>query len=167
MNIHTSPRAAGLLLAVALGSLTCGKSPGTAKGTTNEAAKGAPLSLEPTRGEQTAVEARSEVQGRTMAALPSLAPLVESVKAAVINVEVRSGEATQPGFSRGDSLQDFFDRFFGGQGGRGAQPRGRIRTGLGSGFIIDQRGIALTNNHVIEGAIAISVRLNDGRSFDA
>jgi len=160
MNIHASSRAVGLLLCAALGSLACGKSPGTAKSATDEAAKSALVSTQPT-------ETRSEVQGRTMAALPSLAPLVESVKAAVINVEVRSGEATQPGFSRGDSLQDFFDRFFGGQGGRGAQPRGRIRTGLGSGFIIDQRGIALTNNHVIEGAIAISVRLNDGRSFDA
>ena len=166
MNIHASPRAAGLLLAAALGSLTCGKAPSTAKGTTNEAAKSAPLSLEPTRGEQTAADTRSEVQGRTIA-LPSLAPLVEAVKAAVINVEVRAGEQPQPAFSRGDPFQDFFDRFFGRPGGRPAPPRGRIRAGLGSGFIIDQRGIALTNNHVIEGAIAIKVRLNDGRSFDA
>src|SRR5262249_56357080 len=39
--------------------------------------------------------------------------------------------------------------------------------GLGWGLMIDPRGVALTNNHVVQGAIAIRVRLNDGRSFDA
>ena len=39
--------------------------------------------------------------------------------------------------------------------------------GLGSGFIIDQRGAVLTNNHVIEGAVKILVTLPDTRDFNA
>jgi serine protease Do len=38
---------------------------------------------------------------------------------------------------------------------------------MGSGFIIDAKGIALTNNHVVEGASLIRVRFDDGRSFEA
>jgi S1-C subfamily serine protease len=37
----------------------------------------------------------------------------------------------------------------------------------GSGFIIDERGYVVTNNHVVEGANSISVSIPDGRSFDA
>ncbi len=167
MNLHASPRAVGLLLVAAVGCFACGKSPGTASGTTDEAANRDQVPVQPARTEQAAAGARSEAQGQTLAALPSLSPLVESVKAAVINVEVRAGAPPQPAVSVGDPWQDFFDRFFGRPGGRGRRPQGRIRTGLGSGFIIRQSGIALTNNHVIEGAISITVRLNDGRSFDA
>ncbi len=98
------------------------------------------------------------------AALPSLAPLVESVKSAVINVDVQSRGPTRTlgGEDQGD---DFFEHFFGRRGGGGGQRP--IRQGAGSGFIIDPRGIALTNNHVVEGAVNIRVRLDDGRSFDA
>src|SRR5689334_727748 len=95
-------------------------------------------------------------------ALPSLAPLVESVKSAVVNVDVQSR------VGRGRLAMEDFDNpfdFF----GRGNNPRGRqpIRQGMGSGTIIDGRGLVLTNNHVVEGAVAIRVRLDDGRSFDA
>ena len=41
------------------------------------------------------------------------------------------------------------------------------RTGSGSGFLIDDRGHIVTNNHVVRGADAITVRLSDGRSIDA
>lgn len=40
-------------------------------------------------------------------------------------------------------------------------------TGLGSGVIIDPAGVILTNNHVVEGGGKITVRLQDGREFDA
>lgn|SRR5215813_4505017 len=99
--------------------------------------------------------------------LPSLAPLVDAVKAAVVNVDVQS-RVRSPAFSDGS---DLFDRFFGFQAPRGnrrqreAPPQ--IRQGAGSGFIIHSNGTVLTNNHVVEGADAIRVRLEDGRSFDA
>lgn len=41
------------------------------------------------------------------------------------------------------------------------------RTGLGSGMIIDEKGIILTNRHVVDGADDVVVRLNDGREFKA
>ncbi|NMO22557.1 PDZ domain-containing protein [Pyxidicoccus fallax] len=98
---------------------------------------------------------------REAQALPSLAPLVESVKTAVVNVDVQA----RGGDPRG-GMEDnpFFDRFFG--GGRGGPERERpIRQGAGSGFIIDPKGIILTNNHVVEDAVSITIRLDDGRSF--
>ena len=55
-------------------------------------------------------------------------------------------------------FQDFFDRFFGGQGA----PQGPIRTrSLGSGVIVDAKGYILTNRHVVEGADRIRVKLPD------
>ncbi len=56
-------------------------------------------------------------------------------------------------------FQDFFDRFFGGQGGPGG---GDIRQrSLGSGVIVDPKGYILTNRHVIDKADRIRVKLKD------
>jgi serine protease Do len=99
---------------------------------------------------------------REAQALPSLAPLVESVKGAVVNVDVQAKASRSEGFGQENP---FYDRFFGG-GGQG-QRREQLRQGAGSGFIIDSKGLVLTNNHVIEGAVTIRVRMDDGRSFDA
>lgn len=110
--------------------------------------------------------AESAAPGREVSALPSLAPLVDAVKGAVVNVEVRS-KVTGPRLSMGEDLGDeFFDHFFG-RGGRnrsrGSEP---IRQGAGSGFIIDSKGLVLTNNHVVQDAVAIRVKLDDGREFE-
>ncbi len=86
--------------------------------------------------------------------LPSFAPLAESVKGAVVNVEVTSRSRS--------SGNEMFEQFFGG----GLQQRPQVRQGAGSGFIIDKRGYILTNNHVVENAVAIRVKFDDGRSFD-
>ena len=63
-----------------------------------------------------------------------------------------------------DPFQDFFDRFFGGQGpgGQGGQlPEGMRERSLGSGVIVDPKGYILTNNHVVERADRIRVQLQD------
>ena len=87
------------------------------------------------------------------AMLPSLAPLVEQMKAAVVNVDVQakaSGEEEQ------------MERFMG--RGRGSS----VSQGAGSGLIfVSAKGLVLTNKQVVEGAIPIRVRLDDRRSFDA
>ncbi len=58
-------------------------------------------------------------------------------------------------------LQDFFNRFFGGQGGpdMGGGDDGQERESLGSGFIVDPRGYIVTNNHVVDKADRIFVKL--------
>ena len=62
------------------------------------------------------------------------------------------------------NFQDFFNRFFGGQmpdqeGGEGGDD-GRVSESLGSGFIVDPKGYIITNNHVIEKADKIYVKLS-------
>ncbi len=111
--------------------------------------------------------APSPTESKALASLPSFAPLVDAVKAAVINVEVRAVTNEPRQVSGPRSPFDFFDRFFGQPGRNRVPQRDQVRAGLGSGFIIDPAGIALTNNHVVQDAISIRVRLNDGRSFDA
>src|ERR1700733_4611690 len=56
-------------------------------------------------------------------------------------------------------MQDFFNRFFGGQGGDDGDGAGGERRALGSGFIVDPRGYIITNNHVVDKADKIYVRL--------
>ncbi|QTA79616.1 Serine protease, do-like [Desulfonema limicola] len=57
---------------------------------------------------------------------------------------------------------DFFEKFFGGDQNKDFKQRS-----LGSGFIIDKEGHIVTNNHVIEGADEIKVRLNNDDEYDA
>ncbi len=58
--------------------------------------------------------------------------------------------------------EDFFNRFF------GENPqRDFVQRSLGSGFIIDKEGYIITNNHVIEGATEIHVRLSTDKEYEA
>src|SRR5260370_15656368 len=57
-------------------------------------------------------------------------------------------------------MQDFFNRFFGGQGGHDGDGAGGERRALGSGFIVDSRGYIITNNHVVDKADKIYVKLS-------
>jgi serine protease Do len=62
-----------------------------------------------------------------------------------------------------DNFQDFFNRFFGGPGGQGpggGLDGGGVRESLGSGFIVDPRGYIITNNHVVDKADKIYVKLS-------
>src|SRR5207249_10705854 len=65
--------------------------------------------------------------------------------------------------------EDFFERFFQRRSpeGRGQQPRSFRQQGAGSGFIISQDGLILTNHHVVGDADRVTVKLTDGREFTA
>jgi serine protease Do len=98
--------------------------------------------------------------------------VAQAVKPAVVNISTtqrpRQPEGRRPpqvppsfrGPFRDFFGEDFFERFF------GEQPQ-RERRSLGSGVIVDKRGYILTNNHVIEQADQIEVRLSDKRKFTA
>ena len=62
-----------------------------------------------------------------------------------------------------DNFQDFFNRFFGGQapgGGDEGGDNGQVQESLGSGFIVDSKGYIITNDHVIDKADKIYVKLS-------
>src|ERR1019366_7997524 len=58
-------------------------------------------------------------------------------------------------------FQDFFDKFFGGQGGQGGDVGTIRQRSLGSGVIVDSKGYIVTNRHVVEKADRIRVKLQD------
>ncbi len=93
--------------------------------------------------------------------LPSLAPMVERVSPAVVNISTSSQLRAQ----ESPLYRDPFFRFFFDAPG---QPRQRRTQSLGSGVIVDaERGYVLTNNHVIDRASEIRVTLVDGRQLVA
>jgi serine protease Do len=96
--------------------------------------------------------------------LTSLAPLVDAVKGAVVNVEVTARPRPVSGM-RG--LPPGLAERFGMPPGMGFQGQTPPRQGAGSGFIIDKAGTVLTNNHVVQDADVVRVKLDDGRAFDA
>ena len=87
----------------------------------------------------------------------SFAPVVKAAAPAVVNIYTRA--AMTPRYR--DPL---FDMLFGGR--RGPQQR-EPQTSLGSGVIVDESGVILTNAHVIEGADEITVSLKDRREYIA
>lgn len=99
---------------------------------------------------------------------PDLTYAAENAVKAVVNIEAIQQVDAPAGF--GGAYDPFFE-FFGipqqGYGRRGGQPQPQERRAGGSGVIISDDGYIVTNNHVIEDATKLRVKLNDGRSFDA
>ena len=63
------------------------------------------------------------------------------------------------------TMPDIFDFFFGDPRGQERQVKTQPRVGFGSGVIISTDGYIVTNNHVVEDADEITVKLNDEREF--
>jgi serine protease Do len=126
--------------------------------------------------------------------LPNVADLAEKLLPAVVEISVESkltdgASADGPKIPDDSPFKDFFDQFLkkkqqqgqggdskpddnkpGDQGGgdNGAPaPDERTVNSMGSGFIIDTTGLIVTNNHVVEGASAISVHMQDGTIMKA
>jgi len=102
---------------------------------------------------------------------PDWVRLVKALKPAVVNVstkKVEKGPAAMLG--QGDPLERFFGPFLqpGQPGPESAPRRGpRVARSLGSGFVISPDGHIVTNNHVVEDATEVRVKLSDGRELVA
>ncbi len=94
--------------------------------------------------------------------------VAETVGPAVVSIstERTSRRAGHYSFFGDDQLDRYFDDFFRDFFGEIPQEEYQQK-GLGSGFIIDEEGYILTNQHVVEGADKIGVTLPDGRKFNA
>ena len=94
----------------------------------------------------------------------SFADLAEKLMPSVVNIAstqtIRTTSNPFPfEFPEGSPFKDMFKEF--------NQPRERKATALGSGFIIDSKGIVVTNNHVIQGAEDIVVSVNGSKEYKA
>jgi len=94
--------------------------------------------------------------------------VAQQVRPAVVHLGTiqRAKNRRGPNLPQGNDdpfFRDFFNQFFGSEG-----PDSRSefrRPGLGSGVIIDKRGLVLTNFHVVKGADEILIRLSDKREY--
>jgi len=101
----------------------------------------------------------------------SLAPMLEKAQAAVVTLSVEGKAKANSRSALPDDIPEEFKFFFGDQFGEqfgGNRGSSRNFRGLGSGVIINaDKGYVLTNNHVVDGADKITVKLQDGREFKA
>ena len=105
------------------------------------------------------------IQSNSKTVPASFADLAERLMPSVVNISSTQTVVTNSNpslpfqFPPGSPLEDMFKEF--------GTPQERQSAALGSGFIIDESGIVVTNNHVIQGAEDIIVRVNGDEEFKA
>ena len=95
--------------------------------------------------------------------LPDFESIVEASAPAVVKILVQSERQAFPGAEEMEQIPEYLRRFFEFRGG----PPQRQQRNMGSGFIVSADGYIVTNNHVVEGASEVTVRLLDRREYDA
>lgn len=107
--------------------------------------------------------ALSVVRGAN-ADLPDFTQIVDASAPAVVKILVEY-ESNQTQYQdQMEELPEYLRRFF---EFRGGPPVPRERAGMGSGFVVSEDGYVVTNNHVVDNAKKVVVRLSDRREFDA
>ena len=129
-----------------------------------------PEGLAPCHGSSTEIQAplwteRPQDVAPAPAPAPNWVELAKRAKPAVVNLSTtRAQEETAPSpksdRAPGDALEQFLKQLLQGE------PRRAVRS-VGSGFIINPRGYILTNDHMVDGATEINVKLADGREIGA
>lgn len=112
----------------------------------------------------TAVHSQKQVPTSRAEMSLSFAPTVKKAAPAVVNVYALKRTTQRPNNPFMDD--EFFRRFFG-TAPQGSMPMERVQRSLGSGVIVHESGLIITNHHVIEGADEIRVALGDRREFEA
>ena len=104
------------------------------------------------------------IEGKSKDTPSSFADLAEKLMPSVVNISTTQTVVTNVNpfpfeFPPGSPFEDMFKEF--------GTPQTRKASALGSGFIIDSKGIVVTNNHVIKGAEDILVRVDGGKEYKA
>ncbi len=101
---------------------------------------------------------------KSLAELPDFTEIVDSAAPAVVKILVEYEAENSRYQEQMEELPESLKRFF---DFRGRPPVPRDRAGMGSGFILSSDGYIVTNNHVVENARQVIVRLPDRQEFDA
>ena len=106
----------------------------------------------------------SNIEGNSKEVPSSFADLAEKLMPSVVNISTTQTVVTNVNpfpfeFPPGSPFEDMFKEF--------GTPQKRKASALGSGFIIDAKGIVITNNHVIKGAEDIIVRVDGNKEYKA
>ena len=119
-------------------------------------------------GPAVAAPAPTTSQATPVVGLPDMSTIVARNSAAVVNISISGtikNQANMPDFSQidpDDPFYEFFRRF------KIPQQKGERQVrGQGSGFILRDDGIVLTNAHVVDGADEVTVKLSDKREYKA
>jgi serine protease Do len=119
----------------------------------------------PERSSLPAALPQTQVEPRRTAPVASYAEAVERVASGVVTIRAarRTRAPRQHPFFNDPALRDLFGGILGNPQARGPS----VQMGLGSGVIVHSNGTILTNHHVVDGAEALKVELNNNRIYDA